>query len=105
MAQERENFGFFFAAHPVEQYRAVASANGARSYAGLMEAGVPGGGRMPAMMAAMVEGVNRGKTRKGSDFIRADFSDTSGQFSAACFEEGLVEPFQRSGGGRAPACC
>jgi DNA polymerase-3 subunit alpha len=31
MAAERENFGFYFAAHPVEGYRAVASANGARS--------------------------------------------------------------------------
>ena len=31
MATERENFGFYFAAHPVEQYRAIASANGARS--------------------------------------------------------------------------
>jgi len=95
MAKERENFGFYFAAHPVEQYRAIASANGARSYAGLMEAGVAGGGRMQAVMAAMVEGVNRGKTRKGKDFVRADFSDSSGQFSAACFEETLVEPFQR----------
>ena len=43
-------------------------------------------------MAAMVEGVNRGKTKRGGDFIRADFSDASGQFSAACFEESLVEP-------------
>ena len=94
MAKERENFGFYFAAHPVEQYRAVASANGARSYAGLMESGVAGG-RTQAVMAAMVEGVSRGRTRKGSEFIRADFSDSSGQFSAACFEEGLVEPFQR----------
>lgn len=94
MAKERENFGFYFAAHPVEQYRAVASANGARSYAGLMESGVSGG-RAQAVMAAMVEGVSRGRTRKGSEFIRADFSDNSGQFSAACFEESLVEPFQR----------
>jgi DNA polymerase-3 subunit alpha len=92
MAKERENFGFYFAAHPVEQWRAVASANGARSFASLMEAGVPGGGRMGAMIAAMVESVNRGKTRKGKDFVRADFSDSSGQFSAACFEETLVEP-------------
>ena len=92
MAQERDNFGFYFAAHPVEQYRAVASANGARSYAGLMDSGVASG-RSAAVMAAMVEGVNRGKTRKGADFVRADFSDSSGQFSAACFEESLVEPF------------
>jgi len=92
MAKERENFGFYFAAHPVEQWRAVASANGARSYAGLMETGVPGGGRAQAVMAAMVESVNKGRTRRGADFVRADFSDSSGQFSAACFEETLVEP-------------
>ena len=92
MARERENFGFYFAAHPVEQWRAVASANGARSYAGLMETGVPGGGRAPAVMAAMVEGVQRRKTRRGADFVVAEFSDNSGQFSASCFEESLVEP-------------
>ena len=96
MAKERENFGFFFAAHPVEQFRAIASANGARSYGGLMDSGIAGGaGRAQAVMAVMVEGVNRGKTRRGKDFVRADFSDSSGQFSAACFEESLVEPLQR----------
>ncbi|WP_336986324.1 DNA polymerase III subunit alpha [Altererythrobacter aquiaggeris] len=95
MAAERETFGFYFAAHPVTQFKEVASANGARSYASIMESGVPGGGRQAAVMAAMVESVNRGKTRRGKDFVRADFSDPSGQFSAACFEEALVEPMQR----------
>ncbi|MGN6498434.1 MAG: DNA polymerase III subunit alpha, partial [Tsuneonella sp.] len=95
MAKERDNFGFYFSAHPVEQYRAVASANGARSFASLMDGGAPAGGRAPAVMAAMVEKVNRGKTRKGKDFVRADFSDSSGQFSAACFEESLVASFQK----------
>jgi len=94
MAAERENFGFYFAAHPIEQYRAIASANGALSYASLMDAGVAGG-RRPAIMAALVEGVSKGRTRRGGDFVRADFSDSSGQFTAACFEEGLVESFQR----------
>jgi DNA polymerase-3 subunit alpha len=93
MAKERENFGFYFSAHPVEQYRAVASANGARSYASLMEGGAPAGGRAQAVMAAMVEKVSRGRTRRGKDFVRADFSDSSGQFSAACFEESLVSNF------------
>jgi DNA polymerase-3 subunit alpha len=95
MAAERENFGFYFAAHPVEGYRAVASANGARSYASLMESGVAGGGRQNAVMAALVEGVSKGRTRRGAPFIRADFSDSSGQFSAACFEESLVDSFMR----------
>ena len=91
MARERENFGFYFAAHPVAQFHAIASANGARPYGSLMSGGVQGG-RSQAMIAAMVEGASRGKTRKGKDFVRADFSDSSGQFSAACFEESLVEP-------------
>nr|WP_137678256.1 DNA polymerase III subunit alpha [Parerythrobacter lutipelagi] len=93
MAKERENFGFYFSAHPVQQHWQVASANGARTYQSLMESGAPPGGRQPAVMAAMVEKVNRGKTRKGKDFVRADFSDQTGQFSAACFEESLVEKF------------
>jgi DNA polymerase-3 subunit alpha len=96
MAKERENFGFYFAAHPVEQYRAVASANGARSHASLMASGVQNG-RQQAVMAAMVESVNKGRTRKGAEFVRADFSDNSGQFSAACFEETLVENFVKWG--------
>ncbi len=92
MAKERENFGFYFAAHPVEQWRAIASANGARTYGSLMSGGVAGGRQM-AQMAAMVEGVQKRKTKRGKDFVMADFSDSSGQFSASCFEESLVDSF------------
>ncbi len=98
MAKERENFGFYFAAHPVEQYRAVASANGARSHASLMapnksEGGGAAAGRAQAVMAAMVEGVNKRKTKRGKDYVVVEFSDSTGQFSASCFEEAMVEPF------------
>ncbi len=93
MAKERENFGFYFSAHPVQQYREVASAQGARTYQSLMEAGAPPGGRGTAMIAAMVEGASKGRTKRGAEFIRADFSDSSGQFSSACFEESLVDKF------------
>jgi DNA polymerase-3 subunit alpha len=95
MAKERENFGFYFSAHPVAQYRDVASANGARTYQSLMEAGAPVGGRGSAVMAVLVEGITKARTRKGGTFVRADFSDASGQFSAACFEEALVPDFER----------
>ena len=95
MTKERETFGFFFAAHPVGAYRTIASANGARSYQAIMEAGAPSGGRQPAVMAAMIESISKGKTKRGADFIRADFSDSSGQFSAACFEESLVPQFEK----------
>ncbi|MEW9853670.1 DNA polymerase III subunit alpha [Novosphingobium sp. M1R2S20] len=93
MAKERENFGFYFAAHPVEQWRMVASANGARTHASLIAGGATG--RAAAVMAALVENVQKRKTRKGKDFVMADFSDQSGQFTASCFEESLVENFVR----------
>jgi len=95
MAKERENFGFYFSAHPIQQYREVASAQGARTYQSLMEAGAPAGGRCTAVIAAMVENASKGRTKRGAEFIRADFSDASGQFSSACFEESLVESFQK----------
>jgi DNA polymerase-3 subunit alpha len=96
MNRERENFGFFFSAHPVEAFRTIASANGARSYASLMTAGgAPSGARQNAVMAAMVEAVKRGRTKRGAEFVRCDLSDGSGQFSAACFEESLVEPLTK----------
>ncbi len=60
-----------------------------------MEAGAPPGGRGHAVIAAMVEGMNKARTKRGAEFVRADFSDTSGQFSAACFEESLVPEFER----------
>ncbi|MEO1488189.1 MAG: DNA polymerase III subunit alpha [Pseudomonadota bacterium] len=96
MAQERENFGFYFSDHPVHQYREVAAAQGARTYQAIMEGGAPGeGGRSSAVIAAMVEGISKGRTKRGAPFIRGDFSDMSGQFSAACFEEALVPDFER----------
>ena len=92
MAKERENFGFYFAAHPVTAWHAVASANGARSHASITAQG-GAAGRANAVMAAMVEGANRRKTKRGKDFVVVDFSDSSGQFSASCFEEALVDNF------------
>ncbi|MBX7481123.1 DNA polymerase III subunit alpha [Qipengyuania qiaonensis] len=91
--REKENMGFSFKEHATAAYREIASAQGARSHASLMAGGVPGGGRMGAVMAVQVEGASKGTTKRGKPFIRADFSDSSGQFSAACFEEGLVEKF------------
>ncbi|SMQ74699.1 DNA polymerase III, alpha subunit [Altererythrobacter xiamenensis] len=95
MAKERENFGFYFSAHPVQQFWPVASANGARTYQSLMEGGATPGGRSSAVMAAMVEGYAKLRTKRGADYVRADFSDTTGQFSAACFEESLVPAFEQ----------
>ncbi len=96
MARERENFGFYFSEHPVSAWRQIASANGARSHASLMTGGVSAaGGRQGGVMAALVENVQKRKSRKGRDFAIIDFSDQSGQFTATCFEDTLVDPFLR----------
>jgi DNA polymerase-3 subunit alpha len=94
MEAERENFGFYFAAHPVTEYRMIASSHGARTFGSLTQGDI-GGERSQAVMAALVESVSKGRTKRGADFVRATFSDATGQFTAACFEESLVDSFQR----------
>ena len=93
MAREKENFGFYFSDHPVQDFREIASANGARSYASLINSDAPQAGRRAATMAVMVEKASAGRTKRGKPFVRCDFSDASGQFNAACFEEGMVDSF------------
>ena len=91
MAKEKEAFGFYFAAHPVSQFRAIAMAKGAQSHADLMLSGpIPAGERRPAIMAVLVENV-RWRDGKRSRFAMGDFSDESGQFTATCFDDAACE--------------
>ena len=91
MAREKDAFGFYFAAHPVSQFRAVAMAKGAQSHADIMASGpVPVGERRPATMAVLVENV-RWRDGKRSRFVMAECSDESGQFTATCFDDAACE--------------
>ncbi|HAF40516.1 MAG TPA: DNA polymerase III subunit alpha [Sphingobium sp.] len=90
MAQEKEAFGFYFSAHPVDRYKHLADARGARSYGVICQApmGTPNAeGRVMTIMAAMVEDVRWRETRRGARYANATFSDQSGQFQASCFDE------------------
>ncbi len=90
MAQEKDAFGFYFSAHPVDRYRHIAQAKGARSFGELCAQPAPegeGGSRTGAVMAAQVEAVRWRETKRGSRYVAAVFSDSSGQFQASCFEE------------------
>jgi DNA polymerase III subunit alpha len=92
MAQEKEAFGFYFSAHPCNQYAQLAASYGARSFSEWMASGpIPEGVRKPAILAAMVENVRWRESRKGKRFALAEFSDSSGQFSASCFDEGTAQ--------------
>jgi DNA polymerase-3 subunit alpha len=87
MAQEKDAFGFYFSAHPVDRFRHIADAKGAKSYGAICALPVAEGGRGMAIMAAMVEDVRWRDTRRGGRYVSATFSDSSGQFQASCFED------------------
>ncbi len=89
MAKEKEAFGFYFSAHPVERFAAVTAALKARSF-GEYATGVsaPPGERRPGTMAALIESVRWRTSQRGNRYMLVGASDRSGQFQASCFDEG-----------------
>ncbi|MBY0583201.1 MAG: DNA polymerase III subunit alpha, partial [Sphingomonas sp.] len=101
MEQEREAFGFYFSAHPVDRYRHLARMHGARSYVALGELNIPDDGtRAGATMAVLVEEARWRTSAKGRRYLMATLSDASGQFAATCFDDHVatdLEEAARSG--------
>ncbi len=88
MAKEKDAFGFYFSAHPVEQYEAVIAARGARTYGDICETvEMTPGTRIPTVMAAMVESARPRVSQRGNRFLNLTLSDRSGQFQSSCFDE------------------
>ena len=100
MDQEKEAFGFYFSAHPVDRHRHLARMHNARSYTALGELTIPVDGRMPATMAVLVEEARWRTSAKGRRYLMATLSDASGQFVATCFDDvvaATIEDAARSG--------
>jgi len=101
MAQEKEAFGFYFSAHPVDRYRHLVEAHGAKTFAQLSELPAPAdGGRSAAVMAGLVEEARWRTSARGRRYLVANLSDPSGQFTATVFDElaaGQVEEAASSG--------
>ncbi|HWL47806.1 MAG TPA: DNA polymerase III subunit alpha, partial [Sphingomonadaceae bacterium] len=99
MAAEKEAFGFYFSAHPVDRFRHLAEANKARSFAELAAMPAPSGPdrdangrRLPspaAKMAALVEDARWRTSARGRRYLLANFSDASSQFMASCFDDAV----------------
>ena len=88
MAAEKEAFGFYFSAHPVDRYAHVTAAHGARSFAAVASQPAPvDGARTTAVMAALVESVRWRTSAKGNRYLMATLSDPSGAWEATCFDE------------------
>ncbi len=88
MAAEKEAFGFYFSAHPVDRYRHLADAHGVKCFAELAGLPVAGdGGRTGAVMAALVEETRWRTSARGRRYQMATLSDASGQFVATVFDD------------------
>jgi DNA polymerase-3 subunit alpha len=102
MEQEKEAFGFYFSAHPVDRHGHLARMHGARSYAALGELDIPDDGtRAGATMAALVEDARWRTSARGRRYMMATLSDPSGQFVATCFDDAVaadLEEAARNGG-------
>ena len=102
MEQEKEAFGFYFSAHPVDRHSHLAKMHGARSFVALGELAIPDDGtRSGAMMAALVEDARWRTSARGKRYLMATLSDPSGQFIATCFDDMVaadLEEAARNGG-------
>jgi DNA polymerase-3 subunit alpha len=102
MDQEKEAFGFYFSAHPVDRHRHIANSHGARAYTALSELNIPDdGSRAGATMAVLVEDARYRTSARGKRFMMAQCSDASGQFMATCFDEQVsrdLEEAAKAGG-------
>jgi len=101
MAAERDAFGFYFSAHPVDAQRHLLGAHKVRTFAELAEIHIPEGERSSATMAALVEGVRWRTSARGRRYMVAGLSDRSGQFEATVFDDepsAALEAAAKAGG-------
>jgi DNA polymerase-3 subunit alpha len=101
MAAEREAFGFYFSAHPVDAQRHLLAAHKVKTFAELAEMRIAEGERTTATMAALAEGVRWRVSAKGRRYMVAGLSDRSGQFEATVFDDepsAAIEAAAKAGG-------
>jgi DNA polymerase-3 subunit alpha len=87
MAAERDAFGFYFSAHPVDGARHLLAAHKVRTFAELADFNIAEGERAGATMAALAEAVRWRVSAKGRRYMIASLSDRSGQFEATVFDD------------------
>src|SRR5437868_40343 len=87
MAAERDAFGFYFSAHPVDASKHLLAAHKARTFAELSDVRIAEGERVGSTMAALVEDTRWRTSARGRRYMMATLSDSSGQFVATAFDD------------------
>ena len=95
MEQEKEAFGFYFSAHPVDRHATLARMHGARAFTALSALAIPDDGtRAGATMAVLVEEAKWRTSQRGKRYMMAQLSDASGQFTATCFDDAVAQDLE-----------
>jgi DNA polymerase-3 subunit alpha len=103
MAAERDAFGFYFSAHPVDSHRHLLAAHKVRHFGELAELNVPDdGSRAQASMAGLVEDAKWRTSAKGRRYMMATLSDSTGQFIATAFDDEVCTSLEEAA--RSNAC-
>jgi DNA polymerase III subunit alpha len=87
MAAEREAFGFYFSAHPVDASRHLLTVHKVKTFADLADIRIAEGERVGATMAGLVEETRWRTSARGRRYMMATLSDPSGQFVATAFDD------------------
>jgi DNA polymerase-3 subunit alpha len=87
MAAERDAFGFYFSAHPVDAAKHLLAAHKVKTFAELSDVRVAEGERVSATMAGLVEDTRWRTSARGRRYMMATLSDSSGQFIATAFDD------------------
>jgi DNA polymerase-3 subunit alpha len=87
MAAERDAFGFYFSAHPVDSSQHLLAAHKVKRFGELAETRIAEGERVGATMAGLVEDTRWRTSAKGRRYMMATLSDSSGQFIATAFDD------------------
>ena len=103
MAAERDAFGFYFSAHPVDQQRHCSPPTRSARFAELASLPAPAdGGRTMSMMAGLVEEARWRTSAKGRRYMLATLSDATGQYVATAFDESRAPQLEAAA--KASAC-
>ena len=87
MAAEREAFGFYFSAHPVDAAKHLLAAHKVRTFAELADVRIAEGERVISTMAGLIEDTRWRTSARGRRYMMATLSDGSGQFVATAFDD------------------
>ncbi|MFL6736466.1 MAG: DUF655 domain-containing protein, partial [Sphingomonas sp.] len=87
MTAEREAFGFYFSAHPIDAAKHLLAAHKVKAFAELADVHIAEGERVSATMAGLVEDTRWRTSARGRRYMMATLSDNSGQFLATAFDD------------------